>query len=174
MCAISCAGVRVLAISRAVSKDMRAERPWETSMVVSMGLWLPLCRLVQFAARQPLSLPFLMRGVRCKCEAESAREPPPLPTCAPSGRHRRGAGVGWPHDTGRFRQNPHPRVGAVRPRGSHTRCIGLRTRGARHSSQTLRRQALVALPHRCRLRRLGEPCQPLTQPPRAVAAQTAP
>ena len=33
MCAISWAGVRVLAISRAVSKDMRAERPWETSMI---------------------------------------------------------------------------------------------------------------------------------------------
>ena len=75
MCAISWAGVRVLAISRAVSKDMRAERPWETSMVVFMGVAAPLrclrCEAASLSA-------FLMRGVRCKCLGRRAGAPRPV------------------------------------------------------------------------------------------------
>ena len=83
-----------------------------------------------------------------------------LPTCAQSGADAKGA-LRRPPACGSCAFFAKRALQVTRRRGrgvAHARCIAdIRTRGIHYSSQTLRRPALVALPHRCRLRRHGEP-----------------
>ena len=171
MCAISCAGVNVLAISRAVSKDMRAVRPWETSMVV-LWAWQPPC--VVCAARQPLSA-FLRWCCAAKQmpRSESRRRRNPSPALRRGGRGAlRLRPVPWSEIASGKTLGIQAESSLEQPRDTCRVNHAVR-HTCRLSSQILPAQGPFALQYCCRLRRLGEPFR-RHHSLHAVAAQAAP